>query len=199
MLPAFTHRGLILGVIVLIGFIRPAVALQPEPRKSWDDSCPFEAKAYQIADDFGTALPRYECALQYYYYVPCPTYSWFWAYSGWTPGDIIGECFTIGDEGSGTFDICSGNCHMVDGVRVLDFAGYGTVYPGLFTCEIDFYCGDFAPWPTVHLWNSGPLETHLGWNYIEIDPWLWLDCPGYQWDEMINLVVTMTMTGTEGI
>ncbi len=199
MLPAMTHRKLILCVIIFMGFSRPAVASQPEPRKLWDDLCPFEAEAYQMADDFGTALPHHECALQYYYYVPCPTYSWFWAYSGWTPGDMIGACFTVGEEGTGGFDICTELCYDVVGIRVLDFAGYGTVYPGLFTFEMDFYCGDYTAEPRVHLWNSRPLESHLGWNYFEIDPPVVLSCPGHEYGDMTNMVVTMTMIGVEGV
>ena len=59
-----------------------------------------ESKAYQLREDFGTE-PTYDGALQYYYYIPCPTYSWFWAFTGWAVGDMIGVCFTIGDQGTG--------------------------------------------------------------------------------------------------
>jgi hypothetical protein len=62
-----------------------------------------QKKAWQTKDDFGT-VPTYDGALQYYYYVPCPTYSWFWAYTGWTPGDYVGMSFTIGDQGTGGND-----------------------------------------------------------------------------------------------
>jgi hypothetical protein len=55
-----------------------------------------EKKAYQMRDDFGTE-PLYDVYLSYYYYIPSPTYSWFWAWSGWSQGDVIAECFTIGD------------------------------------------------------------------------------------------------------
>jgi hypothetical protein len=60
-----------------------------------------DEKAYQMSEDFRTE-PLYDCTLNYYYYIPCPTYSWFWAFTGWTPGDIIGTCFSIGDQGTGT-------------------------------------------------------------------------------------------------
>jgi hypothetical protein len=56
-----------------------------------------EKKAWQLKDDFGVE-PQYDGALQYYYYIPCPTYSWFWAYTGWDIGDIIGVTFCIGDS-----------------------------------------------------------------------------------------------------
>jgi hypothetical protein len=99
-----------------------------------------EKKAYQMRDDFGTD-PLYDCTLNYYYYIPCPTYSWFWAYSGWDPGDIIGMYFTLGDQGTGGAPPCDPlNCQQIEQFRWLDFAGYGTVYPGLFTIEVDVWC-----------------------------------------------------------
>ena len=59
-----------------------------------------EKKAYQMREDFGMA-PEYDGALQYYYYIPCPTYSWFWAFTGWVPGEVIGMGFAIGSQGTG--------------------------------------------------------------------------------------------------
>ncbi len=83
----------------------------------------FEKKAYQMRDDFGTE-PLYDWALQYYYYIPCPTYSWFWAYSGFAPGDIVGAWYTIGDAGTGGYDPCDPEqCMVLEQFRVLDFAG----------------------------------------------------------------------------
>ena len=152
----------------------------------------FEKKAYQMRDDFGTEA-MYDGALQYYYYIPCPTYSWFWSYTGWTPQDIIGVEFNIGDAGTGGYDpLDPMNCQSLETVRVLDFAGYGTVYPGLFTYELDVWC---PPCPLFNLYNSGPLETHFGWNYIDIIPPLSV-CPC--WDGVnLTFVVTATMVGTD--
>jgi hypothetical protein len=158
-----------------------------------------EKKAYQMREDFGTE-PLYDCVLNYYYYIPCPTYSWFWSFTGWTPGEIIGECFNIGDQGTGGWPACDpALCHQIEQIRVLDFAGYGTVYPGLFTIEFDLYCapeeccGPAAP--VTHLWNSGPLETHYAWNYFVIDPPV---CVTNCNPMGPSVVLTATMTGTDG-
>lgn len=160
-----------------------------------------EKKAYQMREDFGTE-PLYDCMLSYYYYVPCPTYSWFWAFTGWTPGEIIGHCFNIGDEGTGGALPCDpGLAQTIQQIRILDFAGYGTVYPGLFTVEFDIYC---APEhccgttdPFIHLWGSGGVETGYAWNYFLVDPPVCLgNC--YTPDNF-SIVVTVTHTGTDGI
>jgi hypothetical protein len=198
MLPPVISRTSLLGLACLVILVASVLAFDVEPHKSWDDLCTFEAKAYQMRDDFG-AEPVYDCVLQYYYYIPCPTYSWFWAYSGWSPGDIVGASFRIGDEGTGGFDICDPYiCTAVEGIRVLDFAGYGTVYPGLFTMELDFYVSDGENAPVCHLWNSGPVETGFGWNYLEIDPYIDIhECVGYECPYP-TIVTTMTMTGPEG-
>jgi hypothetical protein len=161
-----------------------------------------EKTAYKMAEDFGTEV-LYDGALQYYYYIPCPTYSWFWAFSGWSPGDIIGCCFNIPDQGTGGWDVCDPViCGNVQQIRILDFAGYGTIYPGLFTFELDGYCspeGCYGPTrPFLHLWNSGPLESGFGWNYYESLYFcisLCLLWPSYDAEPYI---VTATMTGTEG-
>ncbi len=150
-------------------------------------------KAFQLKDDFGTER-LYDCALQYYYYIPCPTSSWFWAYSGFNPGDIVGVIFDVGDQGTGGYPPCDPfTCQTLEAVRVLDFAGYGTVYPGLFTVEMDIWC---PPCPLVNLYNSGPIETHFGWNYIELSSPLCLT-PCFDGEDL-SFVVTMTHTGTNG-
>jgi hypothetical protein len=131
-----------------------------------------EKKAFQMREDFGTE-PIANCALQYYYYVPCPTYSWFWMFTNWTYGDIIGEVFTIGDVSMGGYVPCDPFvAHTVEQFRILDFAGYGTIYPGLFTVDFDIYCADAAGCPVGgSLWNSGPVEFCVGgWNYVDVDP-----------------------------
>jgi hypothetical protein len=87
---------------------------------------------------------------------------------------------------------------------LLDFAGLGTVYPGLFTFEMDIYYVDTTGTPSCNLWNSGPLESHFGWNYFEIRPPVALSfcsdfCfPWYQGCPYPTILLTMTMTGTEG-
>ena len=49
--------------------------------------------------------------------------------------------------------------------------------------------------PLFNLYNSGPLETHFGWNYIDIIPPLSV-CPC--WDGVnLTFVVTATMVGTD--
>jgi hypothetical protein len=140
-----------------------------------------EKKAYQMREDFGTE-GLYDGALQFYYYVPCPTYSWFWAYSGWTPGDVVGMGFPIGKPGTGGYPALDPyNCRVLEQIRILDFAGYGTVYPGLFTVEFYAWCCVGPPGPDhehILLWTSGPLETHFAWNYIPVVPPLeFCECP----------------------
>jgi hypothetical protein len=112
------------------------------------------------------------CTLQYYYYVPCPSYSWFWGFFDWTCGDIIGQVFTAGDVSMGMNEPCDPtDCFTVVGARVLDFAGYGTVYPGLFTVQFNIFCADEFSMPVgPSLWESNPYETHSGWNEIVVSP-----------------------------
>jgi hypothetical protein len=159
-----------------------------------------EKKAYQMREDFGTE-PQYDGALCYYYYVPCPTYSWFWAFTGWVPGEIIGNNFCIGDQGTNGFaPLDPYNCNTLEIIRILDFAGYGEYYPGLFTVEFDVWCAD-GQW---HLWNSGPVETGYAWNYFYVDPPLCLtECTAYTTDccdvGTLPILVTATHTGTNGI
>jgi hypothetical protein len=174
----------------------------PVAHKAGEYFTSFKAKPYMMVEDFGYE-PLWDCALQYYYYIPCPTYSWFWAYSGWEPGDILGATFNLGDEPTGGYCPCDPMiCHTIEYIRVLDFAGYGTVYPGFFTVEMDFYCCDRNSYPCYHLWNSGPVELHSGWNYIRahppaaIEPCM-LECDAWDWTHY-GIAVTMTMTGAEG-
>jgi hypothetical protein len=163
-----------------------------------------EKRAYQMGGDFGTE-PSYDCALSYYYYVPCPTYSWFWAFTGWSPGDIVGTCFTVGDQGTGNWPPCDSEmCQCLMEFRVLDFAGYGVNYPGLWTVEFDLFCvpevccGPTSP--MVHVWNSGPRETAPGWNNVHAAPLVSLSecCIFPLPDCSASFVLTATMTGTDG-
>ena len=81
---------------------------------------------------------------------------------------------------------------------MLDFAGYGESYPGLFTIELDVYCSDENGNPSGHLWNSGPRETRFGWNYFSVSPYVRLDQHCDNFYQNPTIIVTMTFTGTEG-
>jgi hypothetical protein len=160
-----------------------------------------ERRAYQMKEDFGTE-GLYDGALQFYYYIPCPTYSWFWAYSGWTPGDVVGMGFPIGAMGTGGWDMLDAyNCNQLEQIRILDFAGYGTVYPILFDVEFMIWCC-IGPDPHEHvlLWASGPVVTHFAWNYFLINPPNGISFCPCPWNPYGYPVVTVTAThvGTDG-
>jgi hypothetical protein len=131
-----------------------------------------------MREDFG-AEPMYNCYMNYYYYIPCPTSSWFWSFSGWLPNDVVGAWFTVGDPSMTTSKGCPpytgcdpNNAYYVGQLRVLDFAGYGTIYPGLFTVEFEMWCGagDGSPSLPFPVWSSGPKELcTAGWNYIPVN------------------------------
>jgi hypothetical protein len=130
-----------------------------------------DVKAYQWREDFGSE-PEHDFAFQYYYYIPSPTYSWFWGVSGWDPSDMVGRFFEttdqpFGQSGPWNSDADNWELHCV---RCLDFAGYGTLYPGLFTVEFSVWCADESGCPVgLPVWTGGPVETSFGWNYIQID------------------------------
>jgi len=138
-----------------------------------------EKKAIQLKEDFGTE-PLYTCYMNYYYYIPCPTNSWFWAFSGWSPGQIVGEWFRIGEPSMGRTGSgcppyigcvpCGLDDKSIERFRVLDFAGYGTTYPGLFTVRFDIWCCDGNGCPIgPSFWSSGAKELcTAGWNYIDV-------------------------------
>jgi hypothetical protein len=136
-----------------------------------------EMKALQMREDFGSE-PLYDCYMNYYYYIPCPTYSWFWSYYGWTQGSSVGTFFTAGDASMGRagsacppYLTCDAYlAHTIEQFRVLDFAGYGTMYPGLYTVEFQIWCADEHGCPIAPaLWSSGPQEMCVGgWNYIAV-------------------------------
>jgi len=144
-----------------------------------------EKKAVQMREDFGSE-PLVGCNLQYSYYIPCPTYSWFWSFSGWPVNQVVGAWFQIGDPsmtystGCPPFTACDPTLFQtITQFRVLDFAGYGTVYPGLFTVNFQIWCADVNGCPVGDaLWSSGPAELcTAGWNYIDVAPDLCLsDC-----------------------
>jgi hypothetical protein len=203
LLPAAILAATLLAVAI-IPCALPALAIEKKPAKMWDDLSDLKVEAFRIEEP---EWSLYDCWLQYHYYIPCLTYSWFWAYSGWEPGDIIGTSFTIGDQptgGDGGWWCDPYLCQEFEGVQLLDFAGYGTVYPGLFTFELDIYYVDTTGAPGCNIWNSGPLESHFGWNYFEIRPPVALDiCPDFcsPWEQGCpypTILLTMTMTGAEG-
>ncbi|MFH1219353.1 MAG: hypothetical protein V1694_02755 [Candidatus Eisenbacteria bacterium] len=135
-----------------------------------------EKKALQMREDFGTE-PMYNCYMNYYYYIPCPTSSWFWSFSGWPQNSVVGQVFRIGDPSMSTSKGCPPysacdpfNALLIEKFRVLDFAGYGTLYPGLFTVEFQLWCSTWDGTPAgPPFWSSGPKELcTAGWNYISI-------------------------------
>jgi len=149
-----------------------------------------EKQAFQMREDFG-AEPLADCYMNYYYYIPCPTSSWFWEFSGWSYGAIVGAFFTVGDPSMGR---SGGGCPpymscdpyndlMIDQLRVLDFVGYGTLYPGLFTVEFSVFCADGQGCPVgPTLWASGPVEMCAkGWNYVPINRCFDMLCFTEQW------------------
>jgi hypothetical protein len=170
-------------------------------------ACAMEKKAVQMREDFGTE-PLYDTYMNYYYYIPCPTSSWFWNFTQWPVGQVIGEVFTIGDPSMGrvgagcppylTSDPAM--AHTIEQFRVLDFAGYGTIYPGLFTVEFNIWCADANGCPVgPSMWSSGPKEfCAAGWNYVTVTPNLCVtNCktvmnpPSYP-----RILITATHTGS---
>jgi len=161
-----------------------------------------QMKAFQMREDYGVD-PLSDCYLQYYYYIPCPTYSWFWSF-GLSCDDVLGAIFKIGDMSTGTGAACDPEVsHTLETIRILDVAGYGTIYPGRFSTRMDIYCSDERGCPVGSaLWTSGQLDTHFGWNYIDVDPPLCLTpCSTIQSPvpSAPRILLTATMTGTDGI
>jgi len=162
----------------------------------------FEKKAYTMRDDFGTD-PLADCYMNYYYYIPCPTYSWFWSFYGWSHGDVIGAVFSIGDVSMFTGTPCDPYlCFQPVQFRVLDFAGYGTIYPGLFTVEFHLYCADEQGCPVGEaMWSSGPYATGFAWNYVPVEnPMVCVPHCAVQFDPVLSharILITATMIGTD--
>jgi hypothetical protein len=118
--------------------------------------------------------PLADCALNYYY-IPCPTYSWFWGIDGYSEGDIVGSWFQVGDLSMFGRDPCDPvDCHTLYQFRILDLAGYGVPYPSLHEVEFDVYCCDDQGCPVgPSLWNSGAIRAGYAWNYISVEPTSW--------------------------
>jgi hypothetical protein len=127
-------------------------------------------RAYLVRDDFG-AEPLYDCYLSYYYYIPCPTYSWFWMFDGYAPGDIVGAWFQVGDPSTGGGATCDpSGCFDLDRLRFLEFTGYAN-YPRFepdFAVEYDIYCADEYGCPVgPALWHNDNMRSNVGWTYID--------------------------------
>jgi hypothetical protein len=150
-------------------------------------ACPamaLESTEFRMRDDFGME-PLYDCRMNYYYYTPCPTYSWFWAFSGWDFYDRIGAFFEVGDISMFTGQACDPvQCHTLDQFRVLDFAGYGTIHPSIGGVIFEIWCSDEYGCPIgPPLWSSGEWWTGYAWNYIPVYPPLCLTgCSAIQGD-----------------
>lgn len=160
-------------------------------------------RAFQMREDYGTE-PLADCYMQYYYMIPCPTNSWFWAMDN-TTGCAWGVFYTVGDpsmqrpdSGCPPFQACDPYAdHSISRFRILDFAAYGTTYPGYWTVEFDIWCADPLGCPVgPSLWNSGPVDMCANWNYIQVTPPLCLsNCgtgnpPGYP-----RFLITATAVG----
>lgn len=130
-----------------------------------------ETAEFRISDDFGME-PLSDCQLNYYYYTPCPTYSWFWGFYGWDYGDIVGAWFQVGDLSMFTGQACDpADCHTLEMIRVLDFMGIGTMHGCAACVEFDVYCCDEYGCPIgPSLWNSGLVGLEYAWNYLPVDP-----------------------------
>ena len=185
--------------LVILVVILSVLVLSPCPHAYGAD---LKVKAFQMREDYGTE-PLEECMLQYYYYVPCPTYAWFWAFTGLIDQDILGVFYEVGDLSMGGYSICDpAQCHSLNTIRVIDFSGYGTLYPGLFTIEFDAYCSDGLGCPVgPSMWTTGSWELHFGWNYVPVEPPLCLtDCCAYPEPPSSSprILITATSTGTNG-
>jgi hypothetical protein len=136
----------------------------------------FAVERFRIREDFDMD-PLSDCSLQYYYYIPCPTYSWFWSFYYWETGDVAGAWFDVGDMSTGGFAACDPvDCHTLDMIRILNTGvvcqgPYGTMYPGAYV-HFDVYCADEVGRPVgPSLWNSGRmLLEDPGWVYVDVDP-----------------------------
>ena len=161
----------------------------------------FEGRACRFKDDMGTA-PLYDGVLQYYYDIPCPTYSWYWAIGGrdapWGRGTAVGAWFEVGDISMGGADLCDPTqCHSLEMIRVLDFEG-GMAYYGALRCDLNVYCCDAYGCPVgPSLWTS-TIYTDYYWTYLSVDPPLCLtNCavdPGPP-PSRPRILITMTHAG----
>ncbi len=165
-----------------------------------------ECRELTMRDDVGME-PLYDCYMQYYYYIrydPPTSGSWFWYWDGWETGDRLGAHFTVGDLSMWTGLACDPvAAFTIEQIRILDFAGYGTVHPGWWSVEFDVYCSDAEGCPVGPPIHTTPrLETYFGWNYIDFDPFVCLPVgcavnPGPP-PSGPRILVTATHTGRYG-
>jgi hypothetical protein len=178
------RRACILGCLAVLAVCAAAVAANAP-------------KAYLMRDDFGSE-PLADCYLNYYYYVPCPTSSWFWI---WTPekGDILGAWFEVGDPSMGGNATCDpSNCFKLDGFRFLEFAGYANYpeWPEYYRVEYDIYCADEYGCPVgPALWHNNTIQSNAGWTYVNFDPPLSLCSCGAQPAGAARVLITVTAVG----
>jgi hypothetical protein len=169
-----------------------------------------EKQAVQMREDFGTQ-PLYDCYMNYYYFIPGPSSSWFWMLTDHPHGEVIGEWFQIGDPSMGragagcppylNCDPCG--AHVLEQFRILDFAGYSS-YPGrnYFAVEFNIWCADASGCPVgPSLWSSGPLEFNVaGWNYVQVKPPLCLTACATELEGSLKcrprFLITATHVGT---
>jgi len=125
-----------------------------------------EKTAYQMTKDFEAEMPG-DCALEYYYYVPCPTCSYFYRWTGWAYGDIVGQLFMIGDASMGGGEACDpATCHRLEEIRWLDLnpdaPGW---YPTDYMIRFDLFCSDMQGCPIgPSFWSATTLSARTGWN-----------------------------------
>lgn len=133
-------------------------------------------RAYQFIDDLGMESLS-DCKLQYYYYIPCPVESWFWALygppdgGGWEPGDVVGQWFQVGDMSTGRFEPCGPeDCQSLVAIQYLNLCTYGTTYPNINLVTFDIYCSDEEGCPIgPSLWQSETYRPSYGWQYVILD------------------------------
>ncbi len=159
----------------------------------------FDARPVNIQMMDGFPDSTWDCYTpRYWYIIPCDAASWAWAISGWQQGDIIGQFSTIGERGlDGQTCPCPSQCWHLNKIRVLDLQGWGTTYPGLYTIKFNVYCADengCVVGPS--LWNSGPIETRFGWNFIYVDRPLALCSCFWDPDFGPRFLITVTMVGS---
>lgn len=93
---------------------------------------------------------------------------------------------------------CGLESKSIERFRVLDLAGLGGTYPGLFTVRFDIYCCDADGCPVgPRLWSSGPKElSTAGWNYIDV---YYADGLGCSTHDLCypRILITATHNGTD--
>jgi hypothetical protein len=136
-----------------------------------------QKRAYHMKQDFGSES-LYDGALQYYYYIPCPIESWFWAFHGWIPGDILGACFRIGDVSSGGWP--ESGCEMHDMSCMPGLyprANCGGAEPAVHSGYVG--TSPFESWPPtgfVDGRDTTPDQSELG--FIEWAMTIYIGCSG---------------------